>query len=284
VAGGLSHTILSSISVGEGVAEMANSPLITLTTDFGCTSPYVAVMKGVILSINPAANIVDLSHSIRPQDIRHANYFLTTAIPYFPPRTIHVCVVDPGVGSERAGLYVESGGQCLLGPDNGIFTGVMQKAKNPTTVRRLVNQHYWRPRVSNTFHGRDVFAPVAAHLSLGIDPTSLGPELSEPITLPSHSAVTFGNRWQGEVQFVDDFGNLITNIHTCKMKTLPVKVSISGSPREMLRWVRTYSDGSTGELVSLFSSDGFFEIAEVNGNAAKLLGISAGAVVELEGE
>jgi S-adenosylmethionine hydrolase len=234
---------------------MSTSPLITLTTDFGSTSPYVAVMKGVILSINPAATIVDLSHAIRPQDLRHANYFLTTAVPYFPPGTIHVCVVDPGVGSERAGLYVDSGQQ-LVGPDNGIFTGAIQKAKKPVTVRRLTDQRYWRPRISNTFHGRDIFAPVAAHLSLGVDPATLGPELAEPVTLPSHSAVTFGNRWQGEVQFVDDFGNMITNIPACKMKLLPVKVSIAGSPREVLRWVRTYSEGTTAELVCLFSSDG----------------------------
>jgi S-adenosylmethionine hydrolase len=263
---------------------MSNSPLITLTTDFGYTSPYVAVMKGVILSINPTATIVDLTHAIRSQDLRHANYYLRIAIPYFPPGTIHVCVVDPGVGSERAGLFVETDGQRLVGPDNGIFTGVMQKAKKPITVRRLADQRYWRPRVSNTFHGRDIFAPVAAHLSLGIDPTTLGPELAEPIALPSPSAVTFGKRWQGEVQFVDDFGNLITNIPTCKLKSLPVKVSVAGSPQEVLRWVRTYSDGTTGELVSLFSSDGFFEIAEVNGNAARRLGIAAGAMVELEGE
>ncbi len=265
---------------------MANSPLITLTTDFGNTSPYVAVMKGVILSINPAATIVDLSHSIRPQDLRHANYFLSTAVPYFPPGTIHVCVVDPGVGSDRVGLYMEAGGQQLVGPDNGIFTNVMLKARKSSTVtvRRLADNRYWRPRISNTFHGRDIFAPVAAHLSLGLDPGLLGPELAEPVSLPTYSAVTFCNRWQGEVQFVDDFGNLITNIPTCKLKLLPVKVSVAGSPKEVLRWVRSYSDGATGELVSLFSSDGYFEIAEVNGNAAQRLGVAAGAVVELEGE
>jgi S-adenosylmethionine hydrolase len=263
---------------------MSNSPLITLTTDFGQTSPYVGVMKGVILSINPTATIVDLTHAIRPQDLRHANYYLTTAIPYFPPGTIHICVVDPGVGSERAGLFVEASGQKIVGPDNGIFTGLMQKAKKPVTVRRLAEQRYWRPRVSNTFHGRDVFAPVAAHLSLGVDPSLLGPELAEPVALPTHSAVTFCNRWQGEVQFVDDFGNLITNIPACKLKLLPVKVSVAGSSKEVMRWVRAYSDGTTGELVSLFSSDGYFEIAEVNGNAAKRLGVAAGAMVELEGE
>lgn len=263
---------------------MSNSPLITLTTDFGYTSPYVAVMKGVIISINPAAAIVDLSHSIRPQDLRHANYFLTTAIPYFPPETIHVCVVDPGVGSERAGLCVEIEDQRLICPDNGICTSLLKKTKKPVAVRRLTDQRFWRPRISNTFHGRDIFAPVAAHLSLGTAPSLLGPEMAEPVALPSHTAVTFGKRWEGEVQFIDDFGNLITNIPACKMKLLPVKVSVAGSPREVLRWVRNYSEGNEGELVSLFSSDGYFEISAVNGSAAKRLGVTAGAVVELEGE
>jgi S-adenosylmethionine hydrolase len=263
---------------------MASSPLITLTTDFGTTSPYVAEMKGVILSINPSATILDLTHSIRPQDLRHANYFLTTAVPYFPPGTIHVCVIDPGVGSERAGLYVKAGDQQLLGPDNGIFSGLIRSADKAAMVRRLADLRYWRQRVSNTFHGRDIFSPVAAHVSLGLDPSLLGPELSEPVELPTHTAVTYGKRWQGEVQFVDDFGNLITNIPACKMKLLPVKVSVAGSTGEVLRWVRTYSDGTTGELVCLFSSDGFFEIAEVNGNAARRLGVATGAVVGLEGE
>jgi S-adenosyl-L-methionine hydrolase (adenosine-forming) len=261
---------------------MAKSPLITLTTDFGTTSPYVSVMKGVILSINPAATLVDLTHAIRPQDLRHANYFLSTAVPYFPPETIHVCVVDPGVGSERSALYVKANGQQLVGPDNGIFTRVIQKANKSVTVRQLADPRYWRARVSNTFHGRDIFAPVAAHLSLGVDPSVLGPELDEPIQLPTHSAVTFENRWQGEVQFVDDFGNLITNIPACKLKLLPVKVSVAGVPGGILRWVRTYADATVGELVCLFSSDGFFEIAEVNGNAARRLGVTAGAIVELE--
>lgn len=262
---------------------MANSPLITLTTDFGTMSPYVAVMKGVILSINPAATIIDLTHTIPPRDLRHANYYLATAIPYFPSDTIHICVIDPGVGSERAALYVKAGSQQLLGPDNGIFTRVIQKANKPVCVRQLSDHRYWRARVSHTFHGRDIFAPVAAHLSLGIDPSVLGPEFPEPIELPTNSAVTFGNRWQGEVQFVDDFGNLITNIPACKLKSLPVKVSVAGVPGVILRWVRTYSDATAGELVCLFSSDGFFEIAEANGNAARRLGVSSGTVVELEG-
>jgi S-adenosylmethionine hydrolase len=258
--------------------------VVTLTTDFGVTAPYVAVMKWVILSINPAARIVDLTHAIRPQDIRHSSYFLTTAVPYFPAGTIHVCVVDPGVGSERAAIHVEWRGQHLVGPDNGTFTGLLRRPGAAPIVRRLSERRFWRPTVSDTFHGRDIFAPVAAHLSLGIDPAELGPALAQPVELPMASAVTFDKHWRGEVQFVDDFGNLITNIPTCKLKALPVKVSIAGSRPEVVRWVRTYSEAGSGELVCLFSSDGFFEIAEVNGSAARRLGVEAGAEVELEWE
>jgi S-adenosylmethionine hydrolase len=259
------------------------SPLITLTTDFGTASPYVAVMKGVVLSLNPAARVFDLSHAIRPQAIRHASYFLATAVPFFPEGTIHVCVVDPGVGSERAALYAEAGGQRFVGPDNGVFTGAFRQLELGC-CRKLANNRFWRPGVSSTFHGRDIFAPVAAHLSLGIDPNELGPELPEPVLLPSRSAVTFGKKWQGEVQFVDDFGNLITNIPACKLKSLPVRVSLGGADPRTLRWVRTYADAAAGELVCLFSSDGFFEIAEVNGSAARHLGVDAGAAVEIEWE
>jgi S-adenosylmethionine hydrolase len=240
-------------------------------------------MKGVILSLSPAARLLDLSHRIRPQDLRHASYFLATAVPYFPPGTIHLCVVDPGVGSERAALYAEAGGQRLVGPDNGIFTGVFRRAGGGG-ARELTESRFWRRPVSHTFHGRDVFAPVAAHLSCGVDPAELGPVRPDPVELPIRSAVTFGNRWQGEVQFVDDFGNLVTNIPACKVKSLPVRVSVGGGAAHPIRWVRTYADAAPGELVSLFSSDGYFEIAEVNGSAASRLGVREGAVVEVESE
>lgn len=254
---------------------------ITLTTDFGCASPYVAAMKGVILSINPGAMVHDLSHAIPPQNLRHAAYFLATAVPCFPQGTIHVCVVDPGVGSARAALCIDACGQRLVGPDNGVFTQLLRKSPTPPVVRRLADSRYWRARVSSTFHGRDIFAPVAAHLSLGLDAAALGPELHEPVELPMPSAITFADHWQGEVQFVDDFGNLITNIPACKLKVLPMKASVAGSPPALLRWVRTYADAAAGELVCLFSSDGYFEIAVVNGSAARRLDVTVGAPVEL---
>jgi S-adenosyl-L-methionine hydrolase (adenosine-forming) len=258
------------------------SPTITLTTDFGRASPYVAVMKGVILSVNPAARVVDLTHDIRPQDVHHASYFLGTAVPYFPTGTIHVCVVDPGVGSERAAIYADTAAQILVGPDNGVFTGVLRKL-GCRTAGALTNPRFWRtPSPSDTFHGRDVFAPVAAHLSLGVSPHEIAPGAIDPVELPTRSAITFGKKWSGAVLFVDDFGNLITNVPACKLRALPLRVSIGGSALGAVRWVRTYSEAAPGELVCLFSSDGYFELAEVNGNAARRLSAHAGDAIELE--
>jgi S-adenosylmethionine hydrolase len=257
--------------------------LITLTTDFGRASPYVAVMKGVILSINPAANVVDLSHDIRPQDVRHANYFLGTVVPYFPPGTIHVCVVDPGVGTERAAICLAKNGRHFVGPDNGVFTTVLRCSHGEAAAYRLASPRFWRtPTPCDTFHGRDIFAPVAAHLSLGVAARELGPVHTEPVELALRHAVTFGKRWQGEVQFVDDFGNVITNVPGCKLKSLPVRVTLGGAALGAVPWVRTYAEAAPGELVSLFSSDGFFELAEVNGSAARKLGAAVGAAIELE--
>jgi S-adenosylmethionine hydrolase len=257
-------------------------PLITLTTDFGRAAPYVAVMRGVILSINPNANVVDLTHDIRPQDVRHANYFLGTAVPYFPAGTIHVCVVDPGVGSARAALCAEGKGKFLVGPDNGVFTNLTRCCASVVTYK-LTATKFWRtPTPSDTFHGRDIFAPVAAHLSLGVPAAELGQVHTDPVKLPIRSAITFDKRWSGAVQFIDDFGNVITNIPACKMKALPVRVTLGDVPLGALRWVRTYSEAAPGELVCLFSSDGFFEIAEVNGTAVGKLAAEVGTSVELE--
>jgi S-adenosylmethionine hydrolase len=261
---------------------MPPTPLITLTTDFGTASPYVAVMKGIIRTINSFVDLLDLTHTIPPQNLRHASYFLATVVPYFPAGTIHLCVVDPGVGTDRAPLLAEIGDQLLVGPDNGIFTGVFRHYGCSPHVRRLANPRYWRSTVSSTFHGRDIFAPVAAHLSLGIPPTEMGPIHPNPIELPIGSAVTLGRRWLGEVQFIDDFGNLITNVPAIKLQTLPVKVVINGHSLGLVRWVRTYGDAPSGERVCLFSSDGYFELAEVNGNIARRLGVAPGATVELE--
>ncbi|HMF13947.1 MAG TPA: SAM-dependent chlorinase/fluorinase, partial [Gemmataceae bacterium] len=193
-------------------------PIITLTTDFGEESPYVAAVKGVILSVNPAARIVDLSHQVPPQDVRHAAFLLAECIPYFPPEVIHLVVVDPGVGSERALLYLEIDGHRMLAPDNGCWTlvkGTIQR------VVRLAEPKYWRPEISSTFHGRDILAPVAAHLSLGVNPALLGPQVEgwEKLELPAWT--DYANGVGGEVIFVDHFGNLITNVPAALAEPLP---------------------------------------------------------------
>lgn len=255
--------------------------LVTLTTDFGDTSPYVAVMKGVVLTIHPDARLIDLTHRIRPQDVPHADYFLGTCVPHFPPGTIHVAVVDPGVGGTRKPILIGAGGQFLLGPDNGLFTRAVHAFGGTPTVRALENPQYRRPEVSATFHGRDIFAPAAAHLSRGVPPAEFGPVRPTWVQRKHTSAVCWKNECAGEVQFVDDFGNVITNIPAEMVKELPVHVSLGGEPPHPIRWVRTYSDAAPGELVSLFSSDGFVEIAEVNGNAAKRVAAAVGMKVQV---
>ena len=255
--------------------------VITITTDFGDTSPYVAVMKGVILNIAPTAILADLTHRIRPQDVAHADYFLGTCVPYYPPGTVHLAVVDPGVGSDRKAILIEAGGQFLIGPDNGLFTRAVQSLGITATVRTLDNPQFHRPNVSPTFHGRDVFAPSAAHLARGVAPSEFGPVQTNWVRRKQTSAVCWKNQCVGEVQFIDDFGNIITNIPIRRVKELPIQVSRNDEQPHPILWVRTFTDAKPGVLVCLFSSDGFFEIAEVNGHAANRMAAAIGMRVEL---
>lgn len=257
------------------------SPLITLTTDFGAASPYVAAMKGIILTLNRAVCLVDLGHAIPPQDVRHAGYFLRGAVPYFPTGTIHVVVVDPGVGTERAALCIEIAGQIILAPDNGCWT-LLPGAETPR-VRRLSEPRYWRQPVSDTFHGRDVFAPAAAHLSLGVPPRQLGPEVTawQRLHEPAPLHTTVG--WDGAVVFVDHFGNLITNIPGERLAAHADSSQVRVRVGEALvtTCVRTYGDAPAGTTVVLVSSDDRVEIAVVGGNAAQQLQAIPGTPVSL---
>jgi S-adenosylmethionine hydrolase len=254
-------------------------PLITLTTDFGEESPYVAAMKGVILGINPAARLLDLTHQVPPQDVRYAAFFLAGAVPYFPAGTLHVVVVDPGVGSERAALCVEAEGQRLLAPDNGCWTSLVKPGSSAPRVIRLAEPRYWRQPVSATFHGRDVFAPVAGHLSLGVDPASLGPAMTEWVRLPEPPPPRPGmNSLTGQVVFVDHFGNLITNIPAENLQP-PALLCVGKQSRKRFRWVRNYAEASPGTVVALASSNGMLEVAVVQGNAARKLKASVGTPV-----
>jgi S-adenosylmethionine hydrolase len=257
-------------------------PLITLTTDFGEESPYVAAMKGVILGINPAARLVDLTHQVPPQDVPHAAFFLAGAIPYFPAGTLHVVVVDPGVGSQRAVLYVEAEGQRLLVPDNGCWTYLRKPRAPAPRVIRLARPRYWRRPVSATFHGRDIFAPVAAHLSLGIDPANLGPSVTEWVELSLPRPKLGPNRLAGEVVFVDHFGNLITNIPGKALTRFAgSEACIRAAGHAVPRLVHSYADVAPGDLAALVSSAGTLEIAVNQGSAANRLQAGVGTWVEV---
>ncbi len=253
-------------------------PIVTLTTDFGTASPYVAAMKGVLLSVNPAAHLVDLTHDIPPQDLHHAAYFLAAALPYFPETALHVVVVDPGVGTERAVLFVEIGGCRLLVPDNGCWTHLPERGRPPVVIR-LENKHFWRKDVSDTFHGRDIFAPVAGRLSLGVEPHLLGSFVTDWVRLARSEPTGTATSIRGHVVFVDHFGNLITDISRDRMKEVPPHGRVLLGAAQVTRWVRTYGEAAAGELVALFSSEGRVEVAVAGGNAARRLGVGVGTEV-----
>jgi S-adenosylmethionine hydrolase len=254
--------------------------ILTLTTDFGLGSLYVAAMKGALLSVNPAARLVDLSHAIPPQDLRYASFFLRNTLPYYPAGTLHVVVVDPGVGTERAILFVEVGEQRLLTPDNGCWTSLCDLLGQPRRVVRLAEPRYWRPQVSATFHGRDIFAPTAGHLSLGLDPALLGPPASEWVRLDLPAPILGEHQLSGEVLFIDSFGNLVTNLPGDALErwaSRPLRIEIGGV--EISHLVRTYGEVEPGSLVALISSAGTLEVAVSHGSAAKRLGVTVGAPV-----
>jgi len=259
--------------------------VITLTTDFGPGSAYVAALKGVILSIHPTATIVDLSHEVPPQDVRRAALLLFDAADCYPPETIHLVVVDPGVGTDRAIVYARIGSQQFIAPDNGLL-GRLAARTPPSKIIRLVDQQYWRQPVSATFHGRDIMAPVAARLALGLDPDLLGPPLERltPLDWPQVRSAPF--RIDGEVIEIDSFGNLITNIGAEALAGRPTdrRACIVCNIYETWGIYRTYADQPGGTLIALVGSSGRLELALVGGNAARRLGIELGAPVTLAWE
>lgn len=255
--------------------------IIALTTDFGEGSPYVAAMKGVILSIFPQAKIVDLTHGIPPQNIAHASAVLQDVIPFFPPGTLHVVVVDPGVGTNRKILYAEIGEQAFLFPDNGVL-GFLGNAEEP--IQRIIhvqNPKYWRHPVSNTFHGRDIFASVAAHLAAGLDASLLGEETFHMMRLAAVEPKVSENRITGMIRYVDSFGNLITNIHHKHLhgRATDTSVCVIYDIYETHGIYRTYADLPEGALIALVGSGGYLELAVVGSHAARRLGAEVGQTV-----
>ncbi|HET9982309.1 MAG TPA: SAM-dependent chlorinase/fluorinase [Longimicrobiales bacterium] len=251
-------------------------PRITLLTDFGTADGYVAAMKGVIASIAPAAVVEDAAHDLPPGDVHAAAWALGRYWRLYPPGTIHVVVVDPGVGSARRALAAEVAGRTLVAPDNGVGTWIFDEAP-PTRVVAIENPAFLRERVSRTFHGRDVFAPAAAHLAAGVPLVELGPPLGEVFRLEWPRLGFAPDTIRGEVVHVDRFGNLITNVTEDWASFGAVRVAgvDLGRPR------RTYADAEPGELLALMGSAGFLEVSVRDGSAAEQLGVGRGAPVEI---
>ena len=255
--------------------------VITLTTDFGFNDAYVASMKGVILGINKEAKLVDICHTIKPQNISQAAFVLSTAYPYFPPKTVHMVVVDPGVGTARRGIALQTPQAIFVGPDNGLFTSFLRER---TACVALTNPAMHRHPVSATFHGRDVFAPVAAHLVNGLPLAELGPPVEDPVALPEPKPQRLPDgRLRAEVRYVDRFGNLITNVGPLEWESLDtggIRVVVGGVS---LAARRAYADVAPGALLALVGSGGYLEVAVREGSAAERLGVGVGAIVEVEG-
>jgi S-adenosylmethionine hydrolase len=257
-------------------------PIITLTTDFGVGSRYVAAMKGVILSINPHAHLVDLSHDVPPQDVRAGAIVLAESTHWFPPETIHIAVVDPGVGSDRRIVYARIGRQHYIAPDNGLLSGLTM-LQTPSKIVCLTRAEHWLGDVSPTFHGRDIMAPVAARLSLGLPPDELGEPCNQLIELPWPEVQKVPNRIDGEVIEVDSFGNLITNITRDMLHGVPTNdlVLVSCDEHETQGIYATYSDQPPMTFMAHVGSTGRLELAIVDENASAMLGVRVGAPVRV---
>ena len=257
--------------------------ILTLTTDFGTQDAYVAALKGVILSINPGICIVDNSHLVSPQDIMEAAFILRQAVPFFPEETTHLVVVDPGVGSERLPVAVRMGRQFFVGPDNGLLSLVFNGSP-PDEAYILDKPEFWRDLVpSNTFHGRDIFAPVAAHLASGTPISELGTPLKQLKRLHWALPIVDAQGIQGWVVHIDRFGNCITNIPRATLDSaatnLSIKCYIGSTIIDSLS--STYTDQEEGEPLMLYGSNDFLEIAIHAGNASKLLSIRKGDPVQI---
>ena len=258
---------------------MAGSGIITLTTDFGPDGPYVAALKGVILGRVPTARLVDVSHAIAPQDVLSGAFVLAGIVDAFPGGTVHLAVIDPGVGTERKLIAAEVAGQWFVLPDNGLISGVA-RGRAIGEVREISNPALRRSSVSPTFHGRDILAPAAAHLLAQGDPADLGPLLSSFARLANFAPRTEARGLMGEVIFRDHFGNLITNVPAGRLASESSAgwvVEVAGE--RIAGLTTTYGDRPAGTLVALAGSSGWVEVAVVNGDAGRYLSAGPGTTV-----
>jgi S-adenosylmethionine hydrolase len=259
-------------------------PVISLTTDFGAADHYVGVMKAVILGIAPGARIVDVSHEVRPFEVTDGAWLIAQAARWFPPKSIHVVVVDPGVGSARRPILAEAGGQFFVAPDNGVLSMVLESLPpSREKVRHITAARYFLQPLSQTFHGRDIFAPVAAHLAAGVPPARFGKRIHDHLRLDFFRPRRTGKRvWTGLVLHVDRFGNLVTNFRLDEFPGLPARsFELNVGLDKLTRLAHNFAEAPPGELVAIVGSAGYLEVVANQASAAKRLGCGAGAPVEL---
>ena len=256
-------------------------PLITLTTDFGLADHYVGTMKGVILKICPTARIVDISHGVGAFEIAEAAFTLSQAYVYFPRGAIHLAVVDPGVGTARRPILAQAAGQYFIAPDNGVLSMIYARA--PHKVRAISSDRYFLKPVSQTFHGRDIFAPVAAHLASGIAPSRFGKLIEDYLRLSFDKPERTGRRtWTGAILKVDRFGNVITNFKVEDFPDLGKRsFELAAGLQRIAVLARNYAEYGPGKLFLIVGSAGYYEISASQASAAKLLGCAAGAPLDL---
>ncbi|MDI6889512.1 MAG: SAM-dependent chlorinase/fluorinase [Thermodesulfovibrionales bacterium] len=259
-----------------------HNPIITLTTDFGYRDPFVGIMKGVILDINPAATIVDITHDIGPQNIMEAAIAIEMSFKFFPHESIHVVIVDPGVGSVRRPILVTTDYYYFVGSDNGVFSLIYNLSESLNVIH-ITAEHYFLPQRSSTFHGRDIFAPVAAWFSRGIDISKFGDPITDYVTMPVPAPVLVEkNILEGEVIYIDRFGNAITNIKTKNIDELCS--TPEGKPRALVKGIEVplknhYSEAGDEGLYSLINSFGYLELFVYRGSASSNFGIAVGEKV-----
>jgi S-adenosylmethionine hydrolase len=262
--------------------KLPHRPVITLTTDFGTNDHFVGALKGVILDITPEAEIVDISHAVQAFDVLDGALAISQAYSYFPNGTVHMVVVDPGVGTDRRPILASSDGYHFVAPDNGVLSMVYAREER-MHVRHITSDHYFRMPVSNTFHARDIFAPVAAYLAKQVDSHKFGDEIEDYVKFAAPRPKATGEgRMRGVVLKIDRFGNLITNFLAADFpRALEGAFEFAIGLQEVTRLARHYEQFGPGELFAIVGSSGYFEISAGQASAARLLGVATGAPVEL---
>jgi S-adenosylmethionine hydrolase len=253
--------------------------IVAVTTEFGLRDPYVGIMSGAMLGINPSVRIVDVTHYVAPQDLAHGSFVLASAAATFPSGTVHLAVVDPGVAGGRRAIALRTAQQLFVAPDNGLLSEVLDSAHEFEAVE-LTNPDYFRAEVSQTFHGRDVFAPVAAHLSTGVDMDALGPRVTDLVRLRTPQAERTEDGVRGSVRFVDHFGNIVTNIPAA---SIPGDAEVTLGELRIQGLSSAYETTAEGHPLAIVNSYGLVEIAVRGGNAAARLGARRGTPVTIKG-